>query len=92
MLRKINKKRCYLFRAPRGRFRLGLLLLAIKLNFKIVLWSKVFPPENKKINVFVENVKEGDIILLHDDEPGLIEMLPTLIKGLLERGFNCSTL
>jgi hypothetical protein len=62
---------------------------------KIVLWS-VDPGDwyarpEKIIDTVLANLQPGSIILLHEDKAGTLAALPTLIKGIRQRGYQLVT-
>ena len=65
-------------------------------NLQIVLWD-VDPQDWKKpgpdeiARRVLNAAKDGDIILLHDIHHGTLEAVPTIIDGLVGRGFNIVT-
>lgn len=82
------------FRPPYGVMSLRLLLWMALHRMKIVLWSK--DPEDFKCRSGVEildyfsarPIMPGDIVLLHDKTPALVEALENVIVGLQGRGMK----
>ena len=89
-----------LFRPPQGTWNDMLYSLAREKDYEIVLWNidtldwAHTPAEQITAHV-LEQVKSGDIILMHDYQSGVCtttEALRTLIPILLERGFHFVTI
>ncbi len=82
------------FRPPYGVMSPRLLLWMALHRMKIVLWSK--DPEDFKcksggeiVNYFsTRPVMPGDIVLLHDKTPALVEALENVIVGVQGRGME----
>lgn len=64
---------------------------------QVVLWSLnsndiQIPYPSKKVKNIVNRAKPGDIVLLHDMIPKTLELLPSIMDGLIDRGFECVTI
>ncbi len=99
ILIKLTGKKPRLFRPPYGSYKQEeLALIAKKLKYKIVLWTSVDardwenPGANVIVNKIINNVKNGDIILLHDYATNnTVEALDMLIPKMIEKGFKFVT-
>lgn len=99
ILIKLTGKKPTLFRPPYGSYKQEeLALIAKKLKYKIVLWTSVDardwenPGANVIVNKIINNVKNGDIILLHDYATNnTVEALDMLIPKMIEKGFKFVT-
>ena len=99
ILIKLTGKKPTLFRPPYGSYRQEeLVSIAKKLNYKIVLWTTVDardwenPAAEVIANKIMNNVKNGDIILLHDYATNnTVEALDILIPKMIEKGFEFVT-
>lgn len=89
-----------LYRPPYGVITLFLILLALRNKIRIILWSfdthdsmPVFYDKDRygTKSFYTQNIKNGDIILLHDDNAHCVEILPHLINDLESRGFSFGT-
>ncbi len=87
------------FRAPEGRLHAGSILGSRSLGMKHILWSldsldwQCTQPEEARLaaqNV-LEQVQDGDIILLHEYDEIIWDLLDVLLPGLQEKGFDLST-
>lgn len=83
-----------LFRPPHGRWRISLLWQLIKRRIPVVLWSVDSQDYSQKGSEELRQrlldmpVRDGDIILFHDDNDQCLELLETLIPVWKQRGFN----
>ena len=99
ILIKLTGKKPTLFRPPYGSYKQEeLALIAKKLKYKIVLWTSVDardwenPGSKVIVNKIINNVKNGDIILLHDYATNnTVEALDMLIPKMIEKGFKFVT-
>ncbi len=93
-----------LFRPPWGLFNLFTIYYINKFNLKGVFWTRhafdwsKFMTLDKIKNILLNNIKAGDIILLHDSNenekapPRTIEALDDIIPKLQSKGFKFITL
>jgi len=85
-----------LFRPPYGRLTFPLLFLASLRRMRIALWSMNSNDFQKNTAAEIFSVcrlaKAGDVILFHDDNPGLIDVLPKLIDYFHQNGLKCEGL
>jgi peptidoglycan/xylan/chitin deacetylase (PgdA/CDA1 family) len=101
IIKKHTNKTTNLLRPPYG-FRSPLLFrIARQLGYTVVGWSnwaqdwKIEDPDEIRYRV-IKDLKEGDIILLHDgagkniygDRTGTVQALPLIIEDILKGGFN----
>lgn len=86
-----------LFRPPYGELNLKLLLYALKKRIKIVLWSfdslDSFKrtPEELRAHINPSFIKNGDILLFHEDYNHTVKALPGIIAELKSKGYKFST-
>lgn len=96
---KLTGKKPRLFRPPFGSYNEKTLSsIAQKLGYKIILWNTVDakdwknPGANKIADTIINNVKNGDIILLHDyGTDNTVEALDILIPTMQKKGFKFVT-
>ncbi|TKB46632.1 polysaccharide deacetylase family protein [Thalassotalea mangrovi] len=87
-----------IFRPPHGRWRIGLLWQLLKRNIPLVLWSvdsKDYSRKNSQIlcrRLSEMSLRDGDIILFHDDNELCLEILDNLIPLWKKQGFSFATL
>ena len=87
------------FRPPFGNYNKRCLEeLSKDLGYTVVLWSGVDvrdwqnPSSNQISNKIINNVKQGDIILLHDyGTENTIKALDTIIPSLQQKGYKFVT-
>lgn len=98
-INEIYKKDVNILRPPEGKYDSNLSVFAKENDYKIVLWSidtldwTHRSPESIT-NTVINEIKGGDIILMHDYISGKSptpEALETIIPMLLERGFEFVT-
>lgn len=98
LVKETTQQNCRLFRAPQGRWNLKLLFELFRLKMTAVHWSRdsmdfLKEQPEKIIKRFMnEPVKNGDIILFHDDDSRCIEVLKTLIPHWQSQGFILNAL
>ncbi|MBM3404413.1 MAG: polysaccharide deacetylase family protein [Bacteroidetes bacterium] len=90
---QLNGKRPLLFRPPYGVTNPMLKKALIPFSLHIIGWSlrsldTVSKDPEKTVRRIIKKVKAGDIILLHDNLPGVIPVLHALIPQLREKGFG----
>lgn len=98
---KLNAEHSLLFRPPYGKMTLSQSKKVHELGYKIVMWDVLsfdFKPtitaEKCKENV-LNNTSAGSIIVFHDSlkaEKTLKKVLPEVIQGLKNRGFQFDVL
>jgi len=82
------------FRPPRGKLNLALFLRLVISNRQIIYWSYDSMDYKQDSVDFLLNrfekkpIRNGDIILFHDDNPFTIAALPQLIKIWIDKGFE----
>ena len=88
------------YRPPEGRFDEASLMYAQKMGYKTVFWSfayadwdnnKQMSPEKAKQKI-LENLHNGEIMLLHPTSSTNAEILGDIIKELKAQGFRFGTL
>lgn len=84
-----------MIRPPFGTVNENIIQEAEKNNVVIILWSidTLDWSQKESANIaqnVLGNVRPGDIILMHSDEDkqATAEALPTIIKGLQEKGYD----
>ncbi|AAZ25942.1 polysaccharide deacetylase family protein [Colwellia psychrerythraea] len=98
LIRATTQQCCRLFRAPQGRWSIRLLFKLFRLKMTAVHWSRdsmdfLKEQPEKIVKRFIdEPVKNGDIILFHDDNSRCIEALKTLIPHWHSQGFSLNAL
>jgi peptidoglycan/xylan/chitin deacetylase (PgdA/CDA1 family) len=98
VIKKNTLQDCRLFRAPQGRWSIKLLFKLFRLKMTAVHWSRdsmdfLKEQPEKIIKRFIDApVKNGDIILFHDDDSRCIEALKILIPHWQSQGFSLNAL
>lgn len=98
LIKESIQQRCRLFRAPQGRWNIKLLIELFRLKMTAVHWSRdsmdfLKEQPEKIVKRFIdEPVKNGDIILFHDDDSRCIEALKTLIPLWQSQGYTLNAL
>jgi peptidoglycan/xylan/chitin deacetylase (PgdA/CDA1 family) len=88
-----------LFRPPGGRLTLRNLAVPQVLGLRCVLWSQEvgdwrFRSASEGAaggQELLRRVGPGDIILLHDDNPSVLDLLDVLLPGLQVRGYDLAS-
>ena len=96
---KLTGKKPEFFRPPYGSYKESdLANIAKKHGYKVVLWSTVDakdwknPGASNIANTIIDNVKNGDIILLHDYATNnTVEALDIFIPEMQKRGYKFVT-
>jgi peptidoglycan/xylan/chitin deacetylase (PgdA/CDA1 family) len=88
-----------LWRPPYGHFNLTVTQIASALGLSMRLWDvdpkdASNPGTDAIISTVLDNVRDGDIVLLHDggDRSQTVAALPTIIDRLQDRGYQLATL
>ena len=86
----------HLFRPPHGRIKSSQIKM-LKKNYKLIAWSVISYDWDKSLNPedcfnnVIKNASDGSIIVFHDSEKAVNNMIPTLTKVLeyyTEKGFT----
>lgn len=77
-----------LFRPPWGILSVKLIFYCIVNKIKVVMWSYDSLDYRKEPYNNIFEVREGDIVLMHDDAAYCIDILENEIPRLIEMGFN----
>lgn len=91
-IEQLAGRKCDLFRAPYGDYNEKVVRNAGEENQYIIQWDvdsldwKDLPPENICDRI-MRKVKNGSIILLHNDTKYTASALPAVIKGLKNKGY-----
>ncbi len=99
LLKSITGKTPRFFRPPGGSNNPALIELANKMGMKTIIWS-VDPKDYEQpgADIIVERVlakgrvKNGAIILMHENKPQTLAAVPRIIKALREREFGFMTM
>jgi len=97
IIRRITGQTMYLFRPPGGRTNPQIQTIADSLGYTTVFWrvdSGELAPDMTPDRVFervTSNVRNGDIILLHNGDKNIVAALPRILDNLSSRGFSCVT-
>lgn len=98
LIKETTQQNCQLFRAPQGRWSIRLLFELFRLKMRAIHWSRdsmdfLKEQPERIVQRFIDDpVKNGDIILFHDDNSRCIEALKTLIPHWKSQGFSLSAL
>ena len=96
LIKNITNKPVKLFRAPYGSYNNTLINLTEKMNLMTIQWDidtldwkglNVMDITNKVLN----NVKNGSIILCHNNADHIVDALPVLLDRLLKQGYKISS-
>lgn len=98
-MEKVTGQKPALFRSPAGRLHPASLWCAHKFGFKHVLWSldsndwKCETPEEAReaAESVLKEVRDRDIVLLHEYADWIWDLLDVLLPGLAARGFDLAT-
>lgn len=96
MIEKITKKKVELFRPPYGAYNNMLIELSNELNIMPIQWSvdsldwKGISAENITTRI-VNNVKNGSIILCHNNSDHIVEALPMVLDRLKGQGYTVTS-
>jgi peptidoglycan-N-acetylglucosamine deacetylase len=93
IVQELTGKRTKLFRPPYGVTNPALARAIRSMNFHCIGWSlkskdTVITDENVLLDRLNKRIKSGDVILFHDTQPVLLEMLPKFIACLKEAKFQ----
>lgn len=100
-LQSLTGKKPLLFRPPGGYYNENMIEVAKGLGYTTILWSWhqdtndwKSPGVNKIVNKVLNNARNGDIVLMHDYNPGslqTVKALETILYELDKRGFEFVT-
>ncbi len=84
------------FRPRNGTISLKILISVMLVKLKITLWSsdekdwdvRTSEDARKCAGRIIKNVKPGDIVLLHADNAGILEILDIILPQLTNKGFD----
>lgn len=92
LIERDSHTQVFLFRPPGGHLNQPLINLINGMGMEIVLWSidpgDWYARPEKIIDTVLTNLQPGSIILLHEGKAGTLDALPTLIKGIRQRGYQ----
>ena len=97
IIRKITGKTVDLFRPPFGDYNDTLLEEAEKLGLYTIQWD-VDTLDWKDLSAqaiaerVLNNVKNGSIVLMHNDGKNTVQALPLIIEGLKNKGYSFKTI
>lgn len=97
LIEAASGKSTRLFRPPFGvtnpRVAKGIQLAEMNcIGWNLRSYDTIAKDEQKLMQSIIKKVRPGSIILLHDTQQITINMLPTLIRKLKERGFTFTTI
>ncbi|WP_246128996.1 polysaccharide deacetylase family protein [Colwellia demingiae] len=98
LIKETTQQNCRLFRAPQGRWSIRLMFELFRLKMTAVHWSRdsvdfLKEQPEKIVKRFIDNpVRNGDIILFHDDNSRCIDALKILIPHWQSQGFSLNAL
>ncbi|MDQ0253046.1 peptidoglycan/xylan/chitin deacetylase (PgdA/CDA1 family) [Evansella vedderi] len=95
-IERVIGKKPALFRNPYGDINEEVAAILDRNGYSVILWSidsLDYGPEMEGddiVDVVLDNVRNGDIILMHSDSSNsaTVDALPTIIIGLQEKGFE----
>ncbi len=96
-IEKITNKKVELFRAPYGAYNNSLIEQAEKLNLKTIQWDvdsldwKGLSSDEITMRI-VNNVKNGSIILCHNNSDHILDALPLVLDRLKKKGFEITNI
>ncbi|MFH1386166.1 MAG: polysaccharide deacetylase family protein [bacterium] len=101
LIMKATNKKVVLFRPPHGRLPYSKRKLIEKAGYEIVLWNAnaddFYQPKKgmrtaasiaKRVTSLVRN---GSVVLMHDNSRQIVEALPIMIKDLKKKGYSFTT-
>jgi peptidoglycan/xylan/chitin deacetylase (PgdA/CDA1 family) len=95
-LHSVLNREVKLFRPPSGRINYKSILLPLIFNMKVVHWSlgvkdwkcKTSHDATVAAGNILKQVKDKDIILLHDDNKYILNILDMILPELITRGYD----
>ena len=97
MIENITNKKVKLFRAPFGAYNDKLLDVASELNLKTIQWDvdsldwKGISAKNITSRI-VNKVKNGSIILCHNNSDNILDALPLTLDWLIKKGYKVTSI
>lgn len=97
LIENITGQRPDLFRAPFGDYSDSLLTVAEELGLYTIQWDvdsldwKDLSANDMAVRI-LKGVKNGSIVLMHNDGKHTVEALPIIIEGLLNKGYTFKTI
>ncbi len=97
LIQDVTGKRPELFRAPYGDYSDSVLTVAEELGLYTIQWDvdsldwKDLGANDIAVRV-LKRVKNGSIILMHNDGKHTVEALPVVIEGLRNKGYSFKTI
>ena len=97
IIEKCTEKKVELFRPPFGDYNDTLLEEAVKLGLYTIQWD-VDTLDWKDLSAqaiaerVLNNVKNGSIVLMHNDGKNTVQALPLIIEGLKNKGYSFKTI
>jgi peptidoglycan/xylan/chitin deacetylase (PgdA/CDA1 family) len=96
IVKQVTGKKTKLFRPPYGEISFSELRWLKKNDFKTMFWSVDFIPQlleyNNNLKKLASQISNGDVILLHDDDSKVLEILPDFIGLMKEKNYKFCTL
>jgi peptidoglycan/xylan/chitin deacetylase (PgdA/CDA1 family) len=87
-----------LVRPPRGAFTMKSLALTVAAGFTTALWSldsddcRSKDPAELEARMAPGNMRDGEIVLLHENQDWTLRVLPNVVKRLKDAGFEFATM
>lgn len=86
-----------IYRPPYGDLTIMSILYLILNRFKVIMWSldsdDSFSDKDIVIsNVHPDNIKEGEILLFHDDYELTVDILPEILTRFTDKNIKCNNL
>lgn len=97
LIEQVTGKKPDLFRAPFGEYSDALLTVAEEEGLYTIQWDvdtldwKELKAEEMATRV-LQKVKNGSIVLMHNDGKHTVEALPLIIEGLINKGYSFKTI
>ncbi len=99
-INKTGHKISKYYRPPEGKFDKATLSFAQKMNYKTVFWSFGYEdwdnnnqmPADKAMKKILDNIHNGEIMLLHPTSSTNAEILENIIKELKNQGYRFASL
>lgn len=92
-IKKIINKKIKWFRPPYGVTNPPLAKVINRMQYIVIGWSlkskdTIISNRQKLMNRLINNFRPGDIILFHDNQPHIIEVLDNFIKFAIEKKYT----
>ena len=97
LVHQLTGQTLFLFRPPGGRTNAQVQTVVDSLGYTTVFWrldSSELQPNmdaNKVYHRVADNVRDGDIVLMHNGDPNILAALPRILENLSQRGYQFVT-